>query len=258
MKSPISTIKGGGADRPSSRAPRAIRATETMHLPIEQLPALRRGTPAELAAVALQIGLPDSRATVAADDAGHLRFTEILRGSGTTAWVIADPSGRVAALRRLSGPALHDAAGRPVQSVLYGDRSWPVGASAVHVGQPVLLVRGAGDLLAAHHTGWLGYTIVAMLGDVRISRDALPLFGGRLMVLGSLRCPAARRAFAVWRQQLIGVARNVHTMLPVDTDGRKYYRDARGRIARNLLGWARGGYALAEAETRSHPDWVMG
>jgi hypothetical protein len=114
----------------------------------------RNGTPDEHAEIARQFGLPDARAPEYAADADLLHIAEIWQAGGITiAWVIGDSTARVVEMGHIAGPPLHYADGRPVKRMRYGDRTWPLGASAVRGRRAVLLVRGAADLLAAFHTG---------------------------------------------------------------------------------------------------------
>lgn len=174
--------RDGGAS--SLQPPRAMRPA----LCPVRLPPLRRGTGAELEALAHSRGLHPA-AIALAQSLGLLAFAEVC---GQAAWVLLDPSRRIAEARRMDRqvfPAIGELAARKAHTLRGSAKSWPLGAALLETlphFRAVMLVEGGPDLLAALHF-CLEREVddvlpLAMLGrgtGARIDPAALALIKGR-------------------------------------------------------------------------------
>ena len=152
------------------------------------LPALHRGTVAEIEAVAAMRGLrPD--AISLAQSLGTLGFGKV---SGQACWVLTDRERRIAEARRVDGrlfPAQYGLIERKAHTLRGSCKAWPVGVAVLHelpAFRALMLVEGGPDYLAALHflcaaEVW-DVLPVAMLGrstGSRIDPAALELMKGR-------------------------------------------------------------------------------
>lgn len=160
------------------------------------LPTLRRGSPANIGAVARSRGL-DPAAVSLAQSLGTLAFGRVC---GFHCWLLGDPGRRITEARRVDGdpfPAMGTLGGRKAHTLRGSHKNWPVGVSVLEKHphfRAVMLVEGGPDYLAALHFALQQecYDVlpVAMLGrstGTRIAPEALDLLAGRRVRI----CPHA-------------------------------------------------------------------
>jgi len=170
-------------------------------------PALRRPTCSELALIRVSRGWPVWSPLEYLAQAGML-FTATMKDGAETvdAWILTDPSRRVAQARRLDGKPWASI-GAKAKTLPGSTASWPVGAALLPTNQhPIFLCEGGPDALAVQIAAWLAgksVQVVAVLGaGNRLHRDALPLFRGRRVRIVEQNDGAALKAGARWARQL--------------------------------------------------------
>lgn len=152
------------------------------------LPPLRRGTPAELEAVA-QSRRIHSQAVALAQSMGTVMFSEVC---GFPCWLLTDAARRIAEARRINGkpfPVVGTLGERKAHTIKGSCKAWPAGVAVLRelsAFRAIMLVEGGPDYLAALHfvyeaQAW-DILPVAMLGrsaGAHIAPEALALLRGR-------------------------------------------------------------------------------
>lgn len=187
--------------------PRPTRASRSARNRGPRVPALRRGTEAEVRTLAEQRGF-DPEALRLAESRGLLRFGELFGGP---AWCVTDQRGQLFEFRRLDGrpwPATGRLSKRKAHGIGSG-KSWPVGTLESVPFECVAWAEGAPDLLAAfHHLLVEGreeaVAPVAVLGAAnhRLAPDALTHFRGKQVTIYPHVDEAGRKACRAWARQL--------------------------------------------------------
>ena len=198
VSSPLPTIK---------RSPAAPQAREK-----PALPAMRRGTMAELETLA-KLRAVSVAACILANDAGLVRFAD---WKGKPAWIVTDNERLNAQARRLDGEQW-EGIGAKAQTLPGSWASWPLGIKTGADYPAFMLVEGGGDLLAALHFihehpegGEAMFFPIAMLGaSQRIHADALPLLTGKRVRIYTHADTAGREGAEGWAAQLAGVGAEV-------------------------------------------------
>lgn len=171
---------------------------------------LRKGTIAELAALAALRGLPVFAGLEIATQRGQLFFADVFDdGFYWPAWILTDSSRINAQARRCDGKrwTKHDIKAKTIPGITGLNTSWPVGLCDVG-SRGIALVEGGPDFLAAHHLIWSeGQTAtlapVAMFGSShRIPDLALPAFSGKPVWIYPDADDAGRAAAELWKSQL--------------------------------------------------------
>ena len=196
-------LAGGQVSTPLPPLRRAAAPPQARGLPT--LPAMRQGTPEELAALAALRSIHIEACRIA-NDAGLLRFGE---WKSRPAWFIADPGRRNAQARRMDGKPWPEI-GAKAQTLPGCWASWPIGGGCGDY-QTILFCEGGPDLLAAlHFIVMAGRAAdccpVAMLGaGQRIHAAALPLLSGKRIRIYADADEPGREAARRWKAQLVAV-----------------------------------------------------
>ncbi len=144
---------------------------------------MRKGTQAEISALAALRKIPATAGLELASSAGHLWFGDVWDdGFEWPAWIITDDTRRNAQARRVDGKMWKD--NLKAKTIQGCEAKWPVGLQGVN-GHDIAFVEGTPDLLAAWHLIWAKglkdkISPVAMFGaSMTIPPDALPMFSGK-------------------------------------------------------------------------------
>ncbi len=203
-------LAGGGVSSPLPTIKRSPAAPQAREQPA--LPAMRRGTKAELETLA-KLRAVSVAACILANDVGLVRFAE---WKGKPAWIVTDNERLNAQARRLDGGQWEGIRAK-AQTLPGSWASWPLGIKTGAEYPTFLLVEGGGDLLAALHFiherpegGEAMFFPIAMLGaKQRIHADALPLLTGKRVRIYTHADTAGREGAERWAAQLAGVGAEV-------------------------------------------------
>lgn len=213
-------LRDGQAMPTKPRAPRPVplEMTEIRQLP--SIPKLYKGEQRHWDAVAKVRKLPHSGGVVEAVNRGVLRYC---LAYDQPAWAVLDVDNPCnVQVRRLDGGLWFDRV--KSMGVTNNWAKWPVGLSAALKlpKDPILLVEGTGDFIAAWHCAVDGYTNaipVAMFGASNPIHDgALSLIEGRRIEIIEQHDQAGAKAADRWREQLEACGCEVITRL-VPTPG---------------------------------------
>jgi len=202
-------MAGGRCEAPPmpQRTPAAPQARQK---PI--LPDMRRGTAAELEALARLRNVSLAACLLASHDAvGLLRMDT---WKERAAWIVTDNERLNAQARRLDGQRW-EGIGAKAQTLPGSWASWPLGIKAGAHYPAFLLCEGGPDLLAALHFihkagAEATHFPVAMLGaSQRIHTDALPVFAGKRVRIMPHTDEAGREAAERWAAHLATVGADV-------------------------------------------------
>lgn len=197
---------------------------------LPRLPDLKRGTPAELRALAA-VRVVSVESVQLASERGFIYFCELADGPEmASAWVLTDGTRRNAQARRLDGARWQyqwndDAKDwllaepdrrKKVRGFTGNQASWPLGIEEAQAFASIAIVEGV-DLLAAFHflhaeSREDHVAPVAILGaSNRIPADALNLFAGkRIRIFAHSDANyAGMRAAAQWQKQLESPAAHI-------------------------------------------------
>jgi CHC2 zinc finger len=172
-----------------------------------RIPALRRGTPEEIARLSDLRGF--SRESLRdAEERGFLRFAVLF---GLPAWCVTDKRQSLAEFRRLDGlswPAIGRLSERKAHCIGAG-KNFPIGSFEAELFSTVAFCEGAPDLLAAVHFILAEEKAaivapVAMLGAGagRIAQGALPFFTGKHVRFFPHLDTAGHRVCVEWARQV--------------------------------------------------------
>ena len=204
---------------------------------------LRKGTVAELQALAAIRKIPNIAGLELATQADQLWFADVWDESGThPSWIITDGSRLNAQARRMDGGLWH---GDQKAKTLKGCKgSWPIGIHGIN-GKDIALVEGGPDFLAAWHLIWAQGkkdTIrpVAMLGaGMAIHPDALPNFLQKTVTLFPHKDASGEQAAKKWSLQL--TASTIQTVdLPL----------------KDLNDWVSSGDEIPDVFGPKPPEWL--
>jgi hypothetical protein len=176
---------------------------------------LHRGTPDELRALARLRKLPGTDGLEVASVTGHLFFATLADAATSEgvdisgwarrqAWILTDPSRRIALARRLDGEDWCHV-GAKSWMLRGSDGAWPIGAGSISEAPSIGVVEGGPDFLALWHVivesgEW--WAPVCVPSACRMSQMALPFFYGRDVFLFPHADDAGMRALDVWSAQL--------------------------------------------------------
>jgi len=185
-------------------SPDAVPTQSFLWLAIQK--RMRKGTLAELEAVAAQRKIPNIAGLELATQAGQLWFGDVWDETGIQpSWIITDGSRLNAQARRMDGGLWQ---GDQKAKTLKGCKgSWPIGIHGIN-GKDIALVEGGPDFLAAWHLVWAqgkkdSVQPVAMLGaGMAIHPDALPNFIKKTVHLFPHKDAEGAKASAKWSLQL--------------------------------------------------------
>lgn len=168
---------------------------------------LRKGTQAEISAVAELRKIPNTAGLELASNANQLWFADVWDKDGFdhASWILTDDSRVNAQARKMDGTPWVEAG---KCKTIYGTSSkWPIGISGVN-GHDIAFVEGSPDLLAAWHLIWLKglkdkISPVAMFGGtVAIPPETYPLFAGKTVYLFPHSDAEGKKAGERWASQL--------------------------------------------------------
>ena len=199
-------------------------APETTDRPVQSKPrskpdctGFQAGTPDQIARLA---ALRDISAG-ALELASHNGILVFGLHSGHEVFGVTDASGNALEVRRLDGrpfPAIGVVDERKSHSLKGSSKSWPVGIGNAGDHQPVLLVEGLPDLLAAfevivaedaqHRAAPVGM----LSASARIGDEALPLFAGKRVRVVPHLDPAGAAGAERWIDQLSAVGATVEVV----------------------------------------------
>jgi hypothetical protein len=201
-------MAGGAASSPSPVIRTPPAAPQARQKP--SLPPMRRGTAAELEALA-NLRAVSLAACLLADGAGVLRFA---MWKGKPAWIVTDSEAVNGQARRMDGKPWEEI-GAKAQTLPGSWASWPIGAAMGANYSAFILCEGGPDLLAGlhfiHDAGREADCFpVAMLGaGMEVHPDALEIFTGRRVRIMPHFDAAGRAAAERWAAQLATVGADV-------------------------------------------------
>lgn len=187
-----------------ARPPRYPKPKQTM---LDFPPQLHPGGHSECEQVARLRSVPTAT-TVAMSKSGLLGFADVC---GLPSWIVFDAYRKIAEARRLDGapyPPTKILATRKTHTLKGSQKNWPLGLAPGD--EPILLVEGSGDFVAAHYfcaftqRSTARWKPVAMLGASvnTLHPEAVPLLTGRRVRIVPQTDEAGAKAGRHWAKLL--------------------------------------------------------
>lgn len=194
------------SDQPAPTTPR-IETTKAQESWKSLQAKLRKGTHAEISAVAALRKIPNTAGLELASAANQLWFADVWDKDGFDhpSWILTDDARINAQARKMDG-TLWVEAGK-CKTVWGTSSKWPIGINGVN-GHDIAFVEGSPDLLAAWHLIWLKglkdkVSPVAMFGgSIPIPPETYPLFSGKNVYLFPHNDKEGRISGERWASQL--------------------------------------------------------